>query len=89
MQLPIIADFTSSGGLTVKVHAASLADVFAIVEAGTDNLAVMRATYSLVEHCAEIEGIAPDVSPTSVLSIADCQQVVKLAQRVDGSSDFS
>lgn len=79
VEMPVVGEFVSCAGRKVTVRAATFAQALAAATAA-DNASVMRAAKSLVDSCASVEGSGDGVSPTDILTVQDCQKVVRMAQ---------
>lgn len=86
-RMPVAGSFTSAAGYTVTVRCATISQVVALATAG-GSAETMRATADLIDSCAEIDGIGRELKPSDVLTVADGQNVVKLAQG-GGDADFA
>lgn len=83
---PVVGEFTSSGGLQVKVRAATIGQMVRIDAANLaeDKAESLRAGAALVSAVCEVEGFE---DAADALAVADFEKVFRLACG-GGDADF-
>lgn len=83
---PFCGNFTSAAGHSVRVRAATIAQLIRIDAAGAsaDKAESVRAGAALIQACAEVEGFD---DPLEALTIADFAEVLRISSG-GGDADF-